>query len=145
MDAMERSPDSVGMPPWTETSSSPHGSASHTDTTSVEAEDDGGQIDHDSELDGNDLEPIAICGFSIKFPQEATSPDAFWEIMCEKRCAMTEFPESRMNKNGFYRKQNTRNTVSSLCLTWSHVANLSRTATRSRRAFYQRRPRRIRR
>ena len=65
----------------------------------------------DPELDGNDLEPIAICGFSIKFPQEATSPEAFWKLICEKRCAMTDFPESRLNKDGFYRETKRRNTV----------------------------------
>jgi hypothetical protein len=109
---MEHTPDSKDTPTWTETSSSPRASASHTDATSVEDEDDLKHSGRDPELDGNDLEPIAICGFSIKFPQEATSPDAFWKMICEGRCVMTEFPESRMNKNGFYRKENKRNTVS---------------------------------
>lgn len=97
----------------TETSSSPAGSASHTNTTSVEIEDDGG---HGDELDENDLEPIVICGFSIKFPEEATSPDDFWKMMCKKRCAMTDFHKSRMNKIGLYRKQDMQNTVRSLHL-----------------------------
>ncbi|KAI1777435.1 putative polyketide synthase [Hypoxylon cercidicola] len=49
-------------------------------------------------IDGNDGDSIAICGFSIKFPQDATSPEAFWEMIMEKRCAMTEFPSDRMKK-----------------------------------------------
>lgn len=49
-------------------------------------------------IDGNDGDSIAICGFSIKFPQDATSPEAFWKMIMEKRCAMTEFPSDRMKK-----------------------------------------------
>lgn len=60
----------------------------------------------DPELDGYDeADPIAICGFSIKFPQDATSPEAFWKMMVEKRCAMTDFPANRINTEGFYQKQ----------------------------------------
>jgi hypothetical protein len=116
---MERTPDSKAIPLSTGTFFLPHGSASYTDTTNVENGDDVEYSGQDSELDGNDLEPIAICGFSIKFPQEATSPDAFWKMICEGRNVMTEFPQSRMNKNGFYRKDNKRNTVS--CLHFAFV------------------------
>lgn len=65
-----------------------------------------------SEYDGDDLEAIAVCGLSIKFPQDATSADSFWRMMCEKRCAMTEFPRNRLNVEGFYNGNNTQNTVS---------------------------------
>lgn len=119
---MEHTPDSKNTPTWSGTSSPPRASVSHTDATSVEDSNDLRHTGHDPELDGNDLEPIAICGFSIKFPQEATSPDAFWKIMCEGRCVMTEFPESRMNKNGFYSRENRRNTVSQIPYTIVHFA-----------------------
>ncbi|KAI1381693.1 beta-ketoacyl synthase [Hypoxylon crocopeplum] len=60
---------------------------------------------HRNGLDGKeDDDPIAICGFSIKFPGDAVSVDSFWQMLIEKRCAMTEFPMSRFNKNGFYQK-----------------------------------------
>lgn len=62
-------------------------------------------------LDGLDEDPVAICGFSIKFPGDAVSPESFWKMLIEKRCSMTEFPASRFNKKGFYRKENTLNTV----------------------------------
>ena len=65
----------------------------------------------DPEFDGDELDPIAICGFSIKFPQDATSPDAFWKMLVEKRCAMTHFPADRMNLDGFHQKRNRMNTV----------------------------------
>ncbi|OTA67063.1 putative polyketide synthase [Hypoxylon sp. EC38] len=62
------------------------------------------------ELDGDDTDPIAICGFSIKFPQDATSPEAFWKMLIGKRCAMTEFPLNRLNTRGFNHKENRSNT-----------------------------------
>ncbi|KAI1371047.1 hypothetical protein F4677DRAFT_464565 [Hypoxylon crocopeplum] len=48
------------------------------------------------------LEPIAIIGFSMRFPQEATSPEGFWSILSEGRSVMTEVPPERFNINGFY-------------------------------------------
>ena len=66
----------------------------------------------EAELDGNDTDPIAICGFSVKFPQDATSSEAFWEMLIQKRCATTEFPASRLNLAGFRNPKNKLNTVS---------------------------------
>lgn len=63
------------------------------------------------QVDGDVAHDIAICGFSIKFPQEATSPNAFWKMMMEKRCAMTDFPEDRINLEGFHSSRNKLNTV----------------------------------
>ncbi|KAI1771759.1 putative polyketide synthase [Hypoxylon cercidicola] len=60
----------------------PNGIESHTSVT---------------ELDGTNDHDVAICGFSIKFPGDATSPEAFWRMIMEKRCAMTEFPSNRFN------------------------------------------------
>lgn len=48
------------------------------------------------------LEPIAIVGLSLKFPQNASNPEAFWKMMEEKRCAMTEWPIDRLNIDAFY-------------------------------------------
>ena len=52
--------------------------------------------------------PIAIIGFSLKFPQDATSPDAFWKMLTEKRCAMTDLPIDRVHLNAFYNPDGTR-------------------------------------
>jgi len=52
------------------------------------------------------VEPIAVIGMSLKFPQEATSPEAFWDMLYEGRCAMTEFPPDRFNIDAFYDKEN---------------------------------------
>ena len=48
------------------------------------------------------IEPIAVVGMSLKFPQDAVSEESLWEMLMEKRCASTEFPEDRINANGFH-------------------------------------------
>lgn len=61
------------------------------------------------------LEPIAIVGFSFKFPQEATSQEAFWSMLMEKKCAMTEWPKDRLNIGAFHHPDKDRiDTVSLL-------------------------------
>ena len=47
-------------------------------------------------------QPLAVVGFSLRFPQEATSTESFWSMMMEGRSAMTEYPKSRMNIDSFY-------------------------------------------
>lgn len=54
------------------------------------------------ELDGDVVEPVAIVGFSLKFPQDATSPEAFWDMLAERRSAMTKVPEDRWSADGYY-------------------------------------------
>ncbi|KAG9238586.1 hypothetical protein BJ875DRAFT_415989 [Amylocarpus encephaloides] len=48
------------------------------------------------------MEPLAIVGLSLRFPEDATSPDGLWKIMAEKRCVMTEMPRERVNMDAFY-------------------------------------------
>ncbi|KAK7927539.1 polyketide synthase [Apiospora marii] len=63
-------------------------------------------------LDGSNDDPAAICGFSIRFPQEATSSEAFWKMLLERRCATTNLPPDRINPDGFYQRENRSNTFS---------------------------------
>ena len=63
----------------------------------------------DSPLEEDVIEPIAVIGFSLKFPQEATSPEAFWSMLLERRCAMTEWPSDRLNLEAFYHADKNRN------------------------------------
>jgi Beta-ketoacyl synthase, N-terminal domain len=56
----------------------------------------------DVPLDKDLLEPIAIIGFSLKFPQDATSAESFWEMLMEGRSAMTKVPGQRFNVDSFY-------------------------------------------
>lgn len=66
-------------------------------------------LDQNGESGKNKLEPVAVIGYSLKFPQDAVSADSFWKMLIEKRCAMTEFPEDRINLNGFYHPDADRN------------------------------------
>ncbi|KAI1425159.1 putative polyketide synthase [Xylaria sp. FL1777] len=61
---------------------------------------------------GEKNDDIAICGFSLKFPGDAISSEAFWKMMAEKRCASTPFPTNRFNGEGFFREKNSLNTIS---------------------------------
>lgn len=51
------------------------------------------------------LEPLAIIGFALRFPQDAVSSDQFWSILKDKRCVMTDIPPTRMNVDGFYKRK----------------------------------------
>ena len=54
------------------------------------------------EEDQDILEPIAIIGFALKFPQDATSAAGFWTMLEEKVNAMTEVPPDRFDINTLY-------------------------------------------
>ena len=47
-------------------------------------------------------QPLAVVGFSLKFPHDATSTESFWSMLMERRSAMTEIPKDRMNLDSFY-------------------------------------------
>jgi hypothetical protein len=53
-------------------------------------------------IDGKSREPIAIIGFSFTFPQDATTSDALWNLMLEKRSTATPIPKERMNSDSMY-------------------------------------------
>ena len=52
--------------------------------------------------DQDKLEPIAIVGLACRFPQDATSPEAFWQMLIDARSAMTDVPRDRFNIDAFY-------------------------------------------
>ena len=54
------------------------------------------------------LEPLAVIGFSLKLPQEGTTPEAFWKMLMNRKCAMTEWPRDRLNIDAFYHPDNSR-------------------------------------
>ena len=53
-------------------------------------------------LEKDKLEPIAVVGLALRFPQDATSSAAFWQMLMEGRSAMTEIPKDRFNVDAFY-------------------------------------------
>lgn len=64
--------------------------------------------------------PIAIVGFSFKFPRDADATDSFWSMLMEKRSTATKFPKDRISASSLYHPDsNRRDTVSIPALdTW---------------------------
>jgi acyl transferase domain-containing protein len=50
------------------------------------------------------MEPIAVIGLALRFSGDAVSEESFWKVMTEKRCTMTEWPESRINIDAFHKQ-----------------------------------------
>ena len=48
------------------------------------------------------IEPVAIVGFGLRFPQDADTVEGFWKMLVEGRSAMTEVPADRWNVDAFY-------------------------------------------
>lgn len=63
------------------------------------------------------MEPVAIIGMSIRFPGDATSPEAFWDMLVAGRSAWSEIPASRFNIDAWYHANPDRiDAVCVLCL-----------------------------
>lgn len=54
------------------------------------------------------LEPVAVIGFSLEFPQDATSPESFWQMLLDGVSASTTIPSERFNIHGFYHADHDR-------------------------------------
>ncbi|RAL04668.1 putative polyketide synthase [Aspergillus ibericus CBS 121593] len=48
------------------------------------------------------LEPVAVVGIALKFPGDADTPEAFWKLLLDGRCTVTDVPPDRWNVNTFY-------------------------------------------
>lgn len=55
-----------------------------------------------SRVEDDDIEPIAIVGFSARLPQDGESADGFWKMICEGRSAASAIPKARFNADAFY-------------------------------------------
>jgi acyl transferase domain-containing protein len=53
-------------------------------------------------LESKQVEPLAIIGMSCRFPGEANTPEAFWELLQNGRDAITDLPPDRWNVDAFY-------------------------------------------
>lgn len=61
-----------------------------------------GHVEDDGLLQPDKLDPIAIVGLALRFPQDATSPEAFWQMLLEGRSALTDVPQDRYRVDAFY-------------------------------------------
>ena len=46
--------------------------------------------------------PIAVIGLAGRFPGDATTPQALWEMCCHGKSAWSEIPEDRMNASAYF-------------------------------------------
>ncbi|KAK8023703.1 polyketide synthase [Apiospora rasikravindrae] len=49
-----------------------------------------------------ETEPIAVIGMSFKFPGGAETPESFWKMLVERRCAASKYPADRFNVDAFW-------------------------------------------
>ena len=59
-------------------------------------------------LEDDKMEPIAVIGFAARLPGDATSAEAFWQMLYEGRSARSEIPKERFNIDAFYHPDNNR-------------------------------------
>jgi hypothetical protein len=48
------------------------------------------------------VEPIAVIGLATRFPQEATSTQALWELLLHARSTWSTIPKERFNADAFF-------------------------------------------
>ena len=60
------------------------------------------------ELHPDKIEPIAVIGLDLKLPQDAATPEGFFEMLKEGRSALTEVPKDRYNLDAFYHPDSDR-------------------------------------
>ncbi|TRX97451.1 hypothetical protein FHL15_001729 [Xylaria flabelliformis] len=66
------------------------------------------------QVNGDVLEPIAIIGFALKYPEDGDSPEGFWKVLEEGRCVMTEWPKHRMRLDAFYEQDEAQDSQTSV-------------------------------
>ncbi|KAI2922579.1 hypothetical protein CBS147343_2171 [Aspergillus niger] len=53
-------------------------------------------------MEGKHLEPLAVVGISLRFPGEAVTPGAFWDLILSGRAAAKEVPPDRYDIEAWY-------------------------------------------
>lgn len=75
-------------------------------------------------------DPIAVIGFSVKFPQQASNSAAFWDLLTRGGSTRAEVPANRYDGEAFYRpvEQGNKTGTASLCFVISklHAHSISR-------------------
>ena len=54
------------------------------------------------------MKPIAVVGMACRFPDDATSPSAFYDMLANGRSAWSEVPKNRFNIDAYYHPSNNR-------------------------------------
>jgi acyl transferase domain-containing protein len=62
-------------------------------------------------------EDIAVVGLGLRFPGDATTPEAFYNLLLSSRSALTKTPADRYNVDAFYHPD--RNRLGAVSLSFS--------------------------
>ena len=57
---------------------------------------------------GGATKPVAVVGMACRFPDDATSPSAFYDLLANGRSAWSEVPKNRFNIDSYYHPSNNR-------------------------------------
>ena len=80
--------------------------------------------------------PIAIVGLAGRFPGDASSPQALWDMVLQKKSAWSEIPEDRMNARAYFHPNPSKHsTVSALTTSWPCL--LIKSVQHERRTFHE--------
>ncbi|KAL3472599.1 hypothetical protein BJX99DRAFT_262160 [Aspergillus californicus] len=64
------------------------------------------------------LRPLAVVGLAVRYPGDAVSPETFWQMMIDRRCASSRYPADRLNIDAHYNP--TGNRLDSLSIDGGH-------------------------
>ncbi|KAL3461786.1 hypothetical protein BJX64DRAFT_288967 [Aspergillus heterothallicus] len=48
------------------------------------------------------LKPLAVVGYALRYPGDATTSEKFWEMLMTRKCASTRYPPDRLNIDAHY-------------------------------------------
>ena len=82
-------------------------------------------IDADKAIPLDVLEPIAVVGLATRFPQEAQTTEALWEVLLQARSTWSPIPKERFNSEAFYHPDPEHGgTVGSTLFSYNRGSNL---------------------
>ncbi|RDW94182.1 type I polyketide synthase [Aspergillus mulundensis] len=48
------------------------------------------------------LQPLAVVGYALRYPGDATTPEKFWDMLIQRKCASSKYPADRLNIDAHY-------------------------------------------
>ncbi|KAL4910615.1 hypothetical protein BDW74DRAFT_184453 [Aspergillus multicolor] len=48
------------------------------------------------------LQPLAVVGYALRYPGDATTPQKFWDMLIQRKCASSKYPPDRLNIDAHY-------------------------------------------
>ncbi|KAF4635270.1 hypothetical protein G7Y89_g2822 [Cudoniella acicularis] len=68
------------------------------------------QMSHTLSAGQKGVDPVAVIGFSFRFPGDAKDSSSFWQMMMESRCSSSEYPIDRLSNSRYHPDPNRKDT-----------------------------------